>query len=119
MPINLFYAEGNNVTITSTETSIAVNGGSTSPQSITDSGVYKIVVNGVTNMTKGDEYKIRIYEKASSTDGQLIAFQCSLLGRQSELWIMPSIELGIGWNATMQLISANPRGISWSIRRVS
>lgn len=119
MPINLLYAEGNNVTITSTETSLAVNGGSTTLQTLTDSGLYAVIIDGTASMAKGDEYRIKIYEKASSSAGKKIIMQARLLGSQSEPWFSPALILGIGWDATLQLISATGRPFYWTIRRVN
>lgn len=119
MAIDLSYAEGNAVTITNTETSIAVDGGTTTLPTLTDVGVYQIFIDGVANMAKGDEYLIRVYEKTSSSGTKRVIMQARILGTQSEPWVSPNVLLGVGWDVTMQRISATSRAFDWSIRRVS
>lgn len=119
MPINLFYAEGNNVTITSTETSLAVNGGSTTLQTLTDSGLYTVMIDGVASMSKGDEYYIRIYEKSASLATKRVIMDARLMGTQSQPWVQPALLFGAGWDVTLQLISATGRPFYWKISRVN
>lgn len=119
MPISLAYAEGNAVTITNTETSLAVNGGTTTLQTLTDAGLYTVIIDGVANMAKGDEYLIKIYEKSSSSGTKRVIMQARMLGSQSEPWVSPALLLGVGWDVTLQRISSSSRAFDWSIRRVS
>lgn len=119
MPLDLVYAQGNAVTITNTETSLAVDGGSTTLQTITDAGIYTVMIDGVSTMAKGDEYLIRFYEKASSSGSKRVLYDPKMFGAQSQMWVFPNIILGIGWDITMQRISSTSRAFNWSIRRVS
>lgn len=119
MPINLLYAEGNNVTVTNTETSLAVNGGSTTLQTLTDTGLYAIIIDGVASMIKGDEYLIRVYERSASSGTKRVIMQARILGAQSEPWFSPALLLGVGWDVTLQRISATSRAFYWTVRRVN
>jgi len=119
MPTNLTFKSGNAVTITNLETSLAVNGGSTTLQTLTSKGIYQLMLDGVGAMVKGDEFKLRIYEKASTgaTKRQIMALSISDV--QSEPIFTPQLMLGIGWDMTLQRISATSRAFSWGIRQVS
>lgn len=121
MPTNMKFKSGNAVTITAAETSLAVDGGSTASagvQTITTKGVYTLMLSS-TAMVKGDEYKWRVYEKPSTGAGQRQIFSGTVSDAQSEAIVIPHLLLGIGWNMTLQRISATSRAWNWSIRQVS
>lgn len=121
MPLDLAYATGSAVSITNTETSIAVTGGTTTgvPQSLTATGLFQLFYDDVANMVKGDEYRLRVYEKAVAGGTQRVIFDIRRTDAQIEPLVIPWLPLGIGWDITSQRISANSRAISWSVRRVS
>lgn len=121
MALDLAYATGSAVSITNSETSLATTGGTTTgvPQSITDAGQYQVVLDGVANMAKGDEYLLKVYEKARASGTQRVMFTLRIMDAQSELIVLPPLLLGIGWDVTMQRISANSRAWDWSLRRLS
>ena len=119
MPIDIAYSVGNAVTITNTETSLAVNGGSTTLQTITDTGSFMIKLDAVGVLAKGDDYLFRFYEKATSSSSKVIAIQFHIMHAMSEMIIVPAIIYGAGWDATLQRISATSRAWNWSINRVS
>lgn len=117
MSINLSYAVGNAVTVTNTETSMV--SGTTTLQTVTDVGMYRFWVDGIANMAKGDEYLIKVKEKIPGTSGtQRVVFQARITDAQSEPWVSPPIELGIGWDATLTRVSATSRALDWRISRV-
>lgn len=118
MAINLTYKSGNNVSIGSTETSLAVNGGGTTLQTLTDSGSYSLVLRS-TAMVKGDEYKWRVYEKASTGATKAVMLDGTLSDALPTQFTIPNLTLGIGWDMTLQRISASSRAFYWSIRRIS
>jgi hypothetical protein len=70
-------------------------------------------------MAKGDEYKWRVYEKPSTGAGQRQILSGTVSDAQSEAIVIPHLMLGIGWNMTLQRISATNRAWNWSIRQVS
>ena len=106
------------VTVGATELSIV--SGTTTLQTITDDGVYQLWVDPVTNMAKGDEFKIRIYEKVEGTGGtKKVVFVATLSDLQSEIWVSPMLILINGWDMTLQKISATDRAFDASIRKVA
>ena len=119
MPTDLTFRSGNNVSITATETSLAVNGGSTSLQTITSKGVYSVWIDGVANLVKGDEYRWRVYEKASTGATKRMVFNGTISDAQAEPVVIPHLMLGLGWDVTLQRISATSRAFHWSVRRLS
>lgn len=119
MPTNMKFKSGNNVAITATETSLAVDGGSTSLQTLTSKGQYQVMIDGVASMVKGDEYKWRVYEKASTGATKRVIMSATISDVQSEPMLTPSLLLGIGWDVTLQRSSTASRNFYWSIRQVS
>lgn len=105
------------VTVTASELSIV--SGSTSLQTITTAGVYQLWVDPG-NMAKGDEYRIRAYEKVEATGGVKKVFATwTLLGAQSENFVTPTFILLNGWDFTIQKIAGTDRAFDASIRRVA
>lgn len=119
MAINLAYATGTAVSITASETSLAVTGGTTTLQSLTDAGMFQLFLDGVANMAKGDEYLIKIKEKMVAGGTQRVIFGPRLTDAQSEPFVSPPLMLGVGWDITLQRISATSRAFDWSVRRIS
>jgi hypothetical protein len=118
MAMDKSYAEGNGVTVTNTETSIAVDGGTTTgvPVARTDDGIYQLFLDGIANMVKGDQFRVKVYEMA--IDVARVVFQCDLYGAQAEMFVMPPLRLGVGWDITLQRISASSRAFDWRISRI-
>ena len=105
------------VTVGSTELSIV--SGTTSLQTITDDGVYQLWVDAYA-MAKGDEFRIRAYEKVEGTGGTKKVFcQWTLLGAQTEVFVTPSFVLINGWDFTIQKIAGTDRAFDASIRRLN
>lgn len=106
------------VTVGASELSIV--SGTTSLQTITDDGVYQLWVDPVTNMAKGDEFTIRIYEKVEGTGGtKRVVFKATLSDTQSELFVTPMLILINGWDMTIQKIAGSDRAFDASIRKVA
>ncbi len=104
------------VTVGATELSIV--SGTTSLQTITDDGVYQLWVDAYA-MAKGDEYRIKAYEKVEGTGGTKKVFaQWTLLGVQSEIFVTPSFVLINGWDFTITKIAGTDRAFDASIRRL-
>lgn len=120
MAIDLAYATGSAVSITNTEQSIGVTGGTTTgvPVARTDSGIFQFWIDGVANMVKGDEFKFRVYETVRASGTVRLVFVATLSDVQSEAFVTPQLLLGIGWDATLQRISASSRNFDWSVRRI-
>lgn len=119
MPTNLTFKSGNSATITNTETSLAVDGGSTSLQTLTNKGQYSLHLDGVANMAKGDEFRVRIYEKASTGATKRVFFDAIISDAQVQPYISPWFLLGIGWDMTLQRTAGSNRAFHWGIKQMS
>ena len=105
------------VTVGATELSIV--SGTTSLQTITDDGVYQLFVDAYA-MAKGDEYRVRIYEKVEATGGTKKMFwEATLLGVQTYPLVSPAFVLINGWDMTIQKISGTDRAFDASIRKIA
>lgn len=118
MPLSLTYKSGNGVTMTTEEKSLAVDGGSTTLQTITDKGFYTLILRS-TAVTKGDEYKFRLYEKASTGASKAVLFDAVISDALPTQFAIPQFPLGLGWDMTLQRTGGSDRAFSWSIRRAS
>jgi len=117
VPITEPY-ELDGVTVGATELSIV--SGTTTLQTITDDGVYQLWVDDGANMTKTEEYKIRIYEKVEATGGvKKVVFAATLKGVQSEIFVTPMLILLHGWDMTLQKIAGTDRAFDASIRKIA
>jgi hypothetical protein len=98
---------------------LSVVSGTTSLQTITDDGVYQLWVDAG-NMAKGDEFRVKAYEKVEGTGGTKKVFaQWSLLGVQSEVFVTPTFILINGWDFTIQKLAGSDRAFDASIRKVA
>lgn len=115
MPISEPY-ELDGVTVGAT--ALSVVSGNTTPQSVTDDGVYQLWIDaGV--MAKGDEYRILMKEKVEATGGvQKTFFTATLQGVQSEIFLTPAFFLIHGWDMLIQKIVGTDRAFDASIRKV-
>lgn len=105
------------VTVGTSELSIV--SGTTSLQTVTDDGVYQLWIDAG-NMAKGDEFRIKLYEKVEATGGTKKVFaQWTLLGVQTEVFVTPSFVLMHGWDATITKIAGTDRAFDASIRKVA
>lgn len=105
------------VTVGASELSIV--SGTTSLQTITDDGVYQLWIDAG-NMAKGDEFRVKLYEKVEGTGGTKKVFaQWTLLGVQSEVFVTPTFILINGWDMTIQKLAGTDRAFDASIRKVA
>src|SRR3972149_4761765 len=105
------------VTVGASELSIV--SGTTSLQTITDDGVYQLWVDAGT-MAKGDEFKVRLYEKVEGTGGTKKVFASwTISDIQSEIFVTPTFILINGWDVTIQKIAGTDRAFDASIRKVA
>jgi hypothetical protein len=102
-----------------TELSIPRNATYDVAQSQTDDGVYQLWIDAGT-MAKGDEYRIRLYEKVEGTGGTSKVFaEWSLLGVQSQVFVTPTFILINGWDMTLKKIAGSDRAFDASIRKLA
>lgn len=112
------HSELDNVTVGAGELSII--SGTTTLQTNTDDGVYQLWVDDQANMTKTEEFAIRIYEKVEETGGtKKVVFKATLKGVQSEIFVSPMLILMHGWDMTIQKIAGTDRAFDANIRRIS
>lgn len=110
----------NNVTIGTSEYSVpGATTGSPPAVNITDDGVYQFWVDDQTNMTKTEEYAIRIYEKVEGGGNKRIVFRATIKGVQSETFVTPMLVLMHGWDMTIQKLAGTDRAFDASVRRIS
>ena len=100
-------------------TELSIVSGTTSLQTITDDGVYQLWIDAY-QMAKGDEFKVRLYEKVEGTGGSKKVFAAfTLLGVQAEVFVTPSFILINGWDMTIQKIAGTDRAFDASIRKLA
>lgn len=105
------------VTVGASELSVC--SGTTSLSTITDDGVYQLWIDAYA-MAKGDEFRIKAYEKVEGTGGTKKVFaQWTLMGVQSEVFVTPTFVLINGWDFTIQKIAGTDRAFDASIRKVA
>ncbi len=97
---------------------ISIVSGTTTLQTIAAAGVYQLWID-FTNMVKGDQYEIRVYEKAEATGGtKRQFFETTVHDVQTQLFATPMFTLMHGWDMTVKLISGSARTLDASIRKV-
>lgn len=110
-------AYSNTASISTTEYSLTAN--STTLGAITTDGVYQLFID-FNAMVAGDQYQVRIYEKAVSGGTQRVIYQSILTGAQDEpIFVAPSLILIHGWEMTVKRLAGSDRSIPWSIRQLS
>lgn len=112
-----FQYQENSQTVTTTEHSLPADATYSSGSPQTNAGTVQAFID-VANIAAGDEFRVRIYEKAGSGDTQRIAEEWFLTGAQPKpLFVTPAMMLSRGWDITIIKISGTDRSISWSVRR--
>ena len=98
---------------------LSIVSGTTTLQTITDDGVYQLWIDAGT-MAKGDEFRVKLYEKVEGTGGTKKVFSAwTLLGVQTEIFVTPTFILINGWDMTIQKIAGTDRAFDASIRKVA
>lgn len=109
------FTEIDGVTVGTSELSII--SGTTTLQTNATAGVFQLFVDAGT-MAKGDEFRIRLYEKVEATGGTKKVFATySLLGLQAEVFVTPAFMLMNGWDMTIQKIAGTDRAFDATIRQ--
>jgi hypothetical protein len=105
------------VTVGATEISVVT--GTTTTSTSTTHGVYQLFLDA-TNMAKGDEFHIRIYEKVEATGGtQRQVYEATLHDVQTQLFVTPMLQLKNGWDVRVVKIAGTDRAFDASLRRVT
>ena len=102
-----------------TELSIPRNATYDVAQSQATAGVYQLWIDAYA-MAKGDEYRVRLYEKVEATGGtKKVFFSATLLGVQAEVFVTPTFVLMNGWDMTLTKIAGTDRAFDASIRKIA
>jgi hypothetical protein len=118
MALTIEYDTLDDVTVGATELSII--SGTTTLQTVTVDGVYQLFVDDRSNMTKTEEYAIRIYETVLAADAsKRQIFKATIKGVQSEPFVSPFLMLGNGWDMTLQKIAGTDRAFSARISQMT
>lgn len=115
MAVTIFGTPLSGQTVSTTELSL-LNGSSTLTANTT-AGCYQLFVDGVANMAKNDEFKIRIYEKVHASGTMRVVFSAVLSDAQSEVFCTPSLLLLNGWQMTIVKVAGTDRAFDASIRK--
>lgn len=116
MALTVEFKVLDNVTIGATEYSVYNN--STTIATATDDGVFQLFVWDNGNMTKTEEYQIRILEKVHNGGTQEQVFKATIKGDQSEVFVTPPLCLGNGWDMTLKKIAGTDRAFDVRISQL-
>lgn len=106
-------------TVSTSEYSLPANTTSGVPTAATAEGVYQFVID-FADMVAGDQYSVKIYEKADSSFTQRIVEEWIFSGAQSKpLFFSPTFVLGKGWDLTALRLAGADKKLYWSIRKIS
>jgi len=121
MALTIEFLTIDDVTITATEYSIPFNATYAAGSGKADDGVYQLWVDDRANMTKTEEYAIRIYERVLDADAanERLVFKATIKGVQSEVFVTPFLMLGNSWDMTLQKIAGTDRAFSARISRMT
>lgn len=100
-------------------TELSLVSGTSSLQTITTAGVYQLWLDPVTNMAKGDEFIVKVYEKVISGGTKRVVWSATISDAQATLFVMPTLVLKNGWDMTIQKIAGTDRAFDASIRKVA
>lgn len=104
------------VTVGTSELSIL--SGTTTLSNDTTDGVYQLYVDAA-NVAKGDEFRVRLYEKTLSGSTKRVVCSWTILGVQAEIFVTPTFILLHGWDFTIQKIAGTDRAFDASVRQVA
>lgn len=96
-------------------TELSITGGTSTIQTRSTPGVYQLYVS-TSNLAKGDEFRIRIYEQTISGGSQRVVGAWTLLGVQGENFVTPPLMLMHGWDFTIVRLAGADRTFNCSVR---
>lgn len=115
MAITEAYTGSQSVTTTEWSLTIDNNG----PTTDTSDGVFQAFID-LNALVAGDTFRLRIYEKDTSSGTQRVVFENFFVGAQSTpLYASPPLILMHGWDMTLYRTAGSDRTITWSIRKVA
>jgi len=103
--------------VSSTEWSLTTD--TAGPDVDTTDGVFQCFID-ISAMLAGDQFQLRVYEKARGADTQRVVYEAILTGAPSmPILVTPSLVLMNGWDFTLKKLAGTDRTITWSIRQVA
>lgn len=102
-------------TVTTTEWSLTTD--TAGPDADTAAGIFELWVD-LNALIAGDQYQIRLYEKAAVGNTQRLVQEWFVDGAQAKP--TQRFELGmllVGWDVTLKKIAGTDRLITWTVRR--
>ena len=109
------YDSIDSVSVGATELSII--SGTTTLQTVTDDGIYSLIVDPVeAALAKGDYFKVRAYEKVLSGGTKRVVWDAVIGNAQAEPFMFPPLMLMHGWDFTIQKLAGTDRSWDASIR---
>jgi len=70
-------------------------------------------------LTSGDQYRVRVYEKVNAGTQRQAISGAIVTGVQSELFVLPSLIVGDGWEVSVTKLTGTDRSIGWSLRKAT
>lgn len=117
MALDLTFATGSAVTVSTTELSLI--SGTVTLQTNATPGIYQLLLD-CANMTSTESYELRVYEKAVAGGTKRVLHRALLSGVQATpIFVLPSLLLGVGWDITLDKLAGTDRTFDWSIRKVA
>lgn len=99
-------------------TELSLISGTSSLQADTTACVMQVVIDA-SNMAKGDEFAVRVYETTRASGTKRLIFKAVLSDVQSELFCTPPLTVLNGWDVTMIRVAGSARAFDTSIRKVA
>lgn len=113
---NVLFEEASGSTIGTTEYSLTND--STTIAAQTQAAVISIWIDCV-NMAAGDEYEIAVHEKVVTGGTARRTVLANLVGAQPDPYVFNALQVGIGWDVTMDKLAGTDRSFTWTIRAVT
>ena len=70
-------------------------------------------------MLAGDQYRVKLYEKATAAGTQR-SFEIGIVtGAQTFPWVSPALFVGHAWEVSVTKLAGTDRSINWSLRKAT
>lgn len=110
-----FTFSGGTATIGTTEFSVANNATYSSASPMVTQGNLQVLLD-LSAMAAGDQFQVRLYEKVNGGTQRPIS-TAVLAGAQGELYVLPALLVGEGWDVTLKKLAGTDRAIGFSLRQ--
>lgn len=102
-------------TVTAVELFLTTN--TTTISAKTDVGPVQLFLD-LSTLVAGDQFLLRTYEKCRAADPQILVDTRLICDKQATPGSVPfAVQLEVGWDMSLQKLSATDRIIGWSIRK--